>query len=94
MLTKYLTGVSTSFSPFNARSGKTARLFLALLPPNARSTMAVDVQMLPKSMSRQPGFLNLKFSKSRSRSRDRRAVCADSWGFQRTAKKCNWIWTS
>lgn len=63
MITKYLTGVTTTFSPFNARSGKTARNFLALLPPNARSTMAIDVKMLPKAQAATPVFLGLKFSK-------------------------------
>ena len=61
MLTKYITAVRTSFSPFNARSGKTARNFLALLPPNARSTMAIDVKMLRKSARAQPASLALKF---------------------------------
>lgn len=61
MITKYLTGVTTTFSPFNARSGKTARNFLALLPPNARSTMAIDVKMLPKAQAATPVFLGLKF---------------------------------
>ena len=64
MLTKYLTGVRTSFSPFNARSGKVARNFLALLPPNARSTMTIDVKMLPKTQVDTPSFLDLKFSKT------------------------------
>ena len=62
MLTKYITGVTTTFSPFNARSGKTARNFLALLPPNARSTMAIDVKMLGRNATMQPASLALKFS--------------------------------
>ncbi|KAK5694459.1 39S ribosomal protein L44, mitochondrial [Elasticomyces elasticus] len=61
MLTKYLTGVSTAFSPFNARSGKTIRNFLALLPPNARSTMAIDVKMFGQSEAQKPASLSLKF---------------------------------
>ncbi|KAF7195193.1 54S ribosomal protein L44, mitochondrial [Pseudocercospora fuligena] len=61
MITKYLTSVATSFSPFNPRSGKTARNFLALLPPNARSTMAIDVKMLPQAQAHQPVTLDLKF---------------------------------
>ena len=64
MLTKYITSVNAVFSPFNARSGKTARNFLALLPPNARSTMAIDVQMMGRNASIQPPSLALKFSKS------------------------------
>ncbi|CAK4023514.1 54S ribosomal L44, mitochondrial [Lecanosticta acicola] len=62
MLTKYLTAVRTTFSPFNARSGKTARNFLALLPPNARTTMAIEIKMLPRAaMLREPSVLELKF---------------------------------
>ncbi|EMC95264.1 hypothetical protein BAUCODRAFT_123727 [Baudoinia panamericana UAMH 10762] len=61
MLTKYLTAVSTAFSPFNARSGKTARNFLALLPPNARSRMAIDVKMFARADVDKPASLSLKF---------------------------------
>lgn len=62
MLTKYLTSVSAAFSPFNARSGKIARNFLALLPPNARSTMAIDIKMLGQEGAKMPARLALKFS--------------------------------
>lgn len=62
MLTKYLTAVHATFSPFNARAGKTARNFLALLPPNARSTMAIDIKMMGKEGARSPARLGLKFS--------------------------------
>ena len=68
MLTKYLTSVSATFTPFNARSGKTARNFLALLPPNARSTMSIDIKMLGKEAAvggpgkKDPARLALKFS--------------------------------
>lgn len=65
MITKFLTSVTTSFSPFNARSGKTARTFLALLPPNARKTMAVNVTMLPRTSAAQTAALELKFSTSK-----------------------------
>lgn len=64
MLTKYITAVSAHFSPFNARSGKTARNFLALLPPNARSTMAIDIKMGGRNAAAQPASLALKFSTS------------------------------
>lgn len=63
MLTKYLTNVTTTFSPFNARSGKTVRNFLALLPPNAHSKMAISVKMLGQRDSLMPASLALKFSK-------------------------------
>jgi hypothetical protein len=62
MLTKYLTSVTTAFSPFNPKSGKTARNFLAMLPPNARSTMAIDVKLLPQAQKTLPATLALKFS--------------------------------
>ncbi|KAM0709377.1 hypothetical protein Q7P35_003415 [Cladosporium inversicolor] len=61
MLTKYLTSVTTAFSPFNPKSGKTARNFLAMLPPNARSTMAIDVKMLSQTQKSLPATLALKF---------------------------------
>lgn len=62
MLTKYLTAVRTAFSPFNARSGKTARNFLALLPPNARSSMAIEIKTFGRTESERPASLALKFS--------------------------------
>lgn len=62
MLTKYLTSVATAFSPFNPKSGKTARNFLALLPPNARTTMAIDVKLLNQAQKDKPASLDLKFS--------------------------------
>lgn len=62
MLTRYITSVTTAFSPFNPRSGKTARNFLALLPPNARKTMSIDIKVLPQSAAALPGKLELKFS--------------------------------
>ncbi|WPH01592.1 Hypothetical protein R9X50_00444000 [Acrodontium crateriforme] len=61
MLTKYITSVTTAFSPFNPRSGKTVRNFLAMLPPNARSTMAIDVKMHDKSAIEAPTTLAVKF---------------------------------
>ena len=63
MITKYITAVTTGFSPFNARSGKTVRNFLALLPPNARSKMAIDVKMFGQREAEKPASLSLKFSK-------------------------------
>nr|POE49441.1 54s ribosomal protein l44, mitochondrial [Quercus suber] len=62
MLTKYITAVTTTFSPFNPRSGKTARNFLALLPPDARRNgMAIDVKMLGQAGAQTPATLALKF---------------------------------
>ncbi|KAF2771804.1 hypothetical protein EJ03DRAFT_267804 [Teratosphaeria nubilosa] len=61
MLTKYITSVRTTFSPFNARSGKTARNFLACLPPNARSNMAIEVKMLGQQDAHKPADLVIAF---------------------------------
>lgn len=60
MITKFMTEVTTRFNPFspNARS---ARLFLSLLPPNARQTMAVSTTLLSQK-STEPSSLKLKFS--------------------------------
>lgn len=68
MITRFLTSVSTAFSPFNPKSGKTARNFLALLPPNARSTMKIDVKQLSRADADKPGLLALKFSNTREHS--------------------------
>lgn len=75
MITKYLTSVTTSFSPFNARSGKTARNFLALLPPNSRSTMAIDIKTLGKEGARVPAMLGLKFSMYMAQGRGAVCIC-------------------
>ncbi|KAH9815711.1 54S ribosomal protein L44, mitochondrial, partial [Teratosphaeria destructans] len=61
MLTKYITSVRTTFSPFNARSGKTARNFLACLPPNARSNMAIEVNMLGQQDAHKTADLVIAF---------------------------------
>jgi large subunit ribosomal protein L53 len=61
MITRFITEVSTTFNPFLPRA-KVARLFLSFLPPNARQTMKVDTKLLPRA-SRDPSFIQLKFSK-------------------------------
>lgn len=55
-----MTEVTTRFNPFspNARS---ARLFLSLLPPNARQTITVNTTLLPRT-STEPSSLKVKFS--------------------------------
>lgn len=60
MITKFMTEVTTRFNPFspNARS---ARLFLSMLPPNARQTMTVSTTLLSQK-STEPSSLKLKFS--------------------------------
>ncbi|RMY16553.1 hypothetical protein D0868_00253 [Hortaea werneckii] len=62
MITKYITGITTSFSPFNPRSGKTIRNFLASLPPNARTTMRIGVKMLGQKDAAKPAMLDLTFN--------------------------------
>ncbi|EPE29208.1 mitochondrial ribosomal protein L44 [Glarea lozoyensis ATCC 20868] len=59
MITKFLTEVKTVFNPFSAKA-KTARIFLAFLPPNARQTMKVTTKLLPR-VSRERSFVQLKF---------------------------------
>ena len=62
MITRFITSVRTTFNPFSPY-GKTARSFLALLPPNARHSMKIDVKMLPRA-SQDPASLGLSFSMS------------------------------
>lgn len=58
MITRFLTDVRAKFNPFSPR-GKTARLFLALLPPNARSSMKIETQILSRH-SKEPSVLFIK----------------------------------
>jgi len=58
-LTRFLTSVTATFSPFHPTS-RTARLFLSYLPPTAHSSVAVKTTLLPKS-STQPATLSLTF---------------------------------
>lgn len=74
MITRFITEVSTSFNPFLPRA-KTARLFLSFLPPNARQTMKIDTKLLPRA-SRDPSFIQLKFSKLQSRGTSRSFLTA------------------
>ncbi|KAH7379339.1 39S ribosomal protein L53/MRP-L53-domain-containing protein [Phaeosphaeria sp. MPI-PUGE-AT-0046c] len=60
MITRFLTDVRVTFNPFSLRS-KPARLFLSLIPPNARSDgMKIESKMLPRT-SKEPASLALKF---------------------------------
>lgn len=60
MITRFLTDVSTVFNPFSPKA-KTARIFLALFPANARQTVKIDTKMLPRS-SRERSAIWVKFS--------------------------------
>ncbi|PSN69672.1 hypothetical protein BS50DRAFT_571043 [Corynespora cassiicola Philippines] len=60
MITRFLTEVRVQFNPFSVRS-KPARLFLSLLPPNARGDgMSIQSKMLPRT-SKLPATLDVKF---------------------------------
>ncbi|KAJ4372206.1 39S ribosomal protein L44, mitochondrial [Neocucurbitaria cava] len=60
MITRFLTDVRVTFNPFSLRS-KPARLFLSLIPPNARADgMKIESKMLPRT-SKEPASLGLKF---------------------------------
>ena len=62
MITKHLIEVTTKFNPFTKKA-KTCRVFLAHLPPNARQTMKINTQILPRG-SREKSSLHVKFSTS------------------------------
>ncbi|KAF3931682.1 hypothetical protein ABW19_dt0201766 [Dactylella cylindrospora] len=53
MITKFLTNVSVSFNPFSTLA-KSARIFLSLLPPDARSTMKIQTKLLPRASEEAP----------------------------------------
>ncbi|KAL1603508.1 39S ribosomal protein L44, mitochondrial [Paraconiothyrium brasiliense] len=60
MITRFLTDVRVKFNPFSPRA-KPARLFLSLIPPNARADgMKVETKMLPRT-STEPATLDVKF---------------------------------
>jgi large subunit ribosomal protein L53 len=64
MITRFLTDVRVKFNPFSPRA-KPARLFLSLIPPNARADgMKIETKMLPRT-STEPATLDVKFSTSR-----------------------------
>ena len=61
MITRFITDVTTRFNPFSPRA-KPARLFLALLPPSARSSgTSITTHLLPRT-STEPSTLLIKFS--------------------------------
>ncbi|EPS37458.1 hypothetical protein H072_8848 [Dactylellina haptotyla CBS 200.50] len=53
MITKFLTNVIVSFNPFS-KASKSARIFLSLLPPDARSTMKIQTKLLPRASEDTP----------------------------------------
>ncbi|KAI5787204.1 mitochondrial ribosomal protein L44 [Geopyxis carbonaria] len=46
MITRHLVSAKISFNPF-LRSGRTARIFASLLPPDARNTIKITTTVLP-----------------------------------------------
>ena len=61
MISTFITSVSAKFNPF-ARAQRMPRIFLSMLPPNARSSgMKISVAQLPRE-SAEAGSLNLTFS--------------------------------
>ncbi|KAM3529525.1 hypothetical protein NHJ13051_001852 [Beauveria bassiana] len=60
MITKYMTEITARFNPFSA-CAKPARLFLTLLPPNARSSgTTINTTLLPRT-STEPSSVAVKF---------------------------------
>ncbi|KAF2627753.1 hypothetical protein BU25DRAFT_392037 [Macroventuria anomochaeta] len=60
MITRFLTEVRVAFNPFSPRS-KPARLFLSLIPADARANgMTVQSKMLPRT-SKESATLGVKF---------------------------------
>ncbi|KAF3920729.1 hypothetical protein AA313_de0206659 [Arthrobotrys entomopaga] len=53
MITKFLSNVAVSFNPFS-KASKSARIFLSLLPPDARSTMKIQTKLLPQTSDEAP----------------------------------------
>jgi len=69
MITRYLTDVRVTFNPFSPRS-KPARLFLSLIPPNARADgMKIESTMLPRT-SKAPATLGVKFKDGKEMNMD------------------------
>lgn len=60
MISTYLTSISAKFNPF-ARAQRMPRIFLSLLPPNARNSIKISIAQFPQS-SEEKALLNLTFS--------------------------------
>ncbi|KAH0612223.1 uncharacterized protein LAJ45_06521 [Morchella importuna] len=48
MIVRYISNVTIAFNPFSPRA-RTARLFMSLLPPDARTMMKVNTKVLPRT---------------------------------------------
>jgi large subunit ribosomal protein L53 len=60
MITRYLTDVTAKFNPFSKRA-KAARVFMAMIPAEARSSIKITTTILPRTNNATP-VLDLKFS--------------------------------
>ncbi|KAF3768959.1 putative ribosomal protein YmL44, mitochondrial [Cryphonectria parasitica EP155] len=60
MITRFITEVTTKINPFSVKS-RSARLFLTVLPPSARSQgMTINTKLLPKTAAEKTS-LQVKF---------------------------------
>lgn len=74
MITKFMTEITARFNPFSA-CAKPARLFLTLLPPNARTSgTTISTTLLPRA-STEPSSVAVKFSTYLAICLTGRAVC-------------------
>jgi hypothetical protein len=83
MISNFITNVSAKFNPF-ARSQRMPRIFLSMLPPDARTSIKITVAQLPRE-SVEKGSLSLTFSTCYGPTRAERMTLANKE--QRTAKK-------
>ncbi|KAI9758801.1 MAG: hypothetical protein M4579_002815 [Chaenotheca gracillima] len=72
MITRHITAVTTKFNPFS-RDARTARIFLSMLPPNARTAMKIDTKILARD-SKEPSTLHLKFKDGKEMQLDPEAL--------------------
>lgn len=61
MIVRYISKVTVAFNPFSPRA-RTARLFVSLLPPDARTTMRINTMVLPRN-SEEGGSVHVVFSR-------------------------------
>ncbi|KAL0634460.1 39S ribosomal protein L44, mitochondrial [Maublancomyces gigas] len=59
MIVRYISKVTVAFNPFSPRA-RTARLFVSLLPPDARMTMRINTVVLPRD-SEEGGSVHVVF---------------------------------
>ncbi|KAL7276043.1 39S ribosomal protein L44, mitochondrial [Rhizina undulata] len=59
MITRYLKNVTVHFNPFSPRA-RTARLFMSLLPPDARQSMRINTKILGQD-SKEAGWVEVVF---------------------------------